>query len=1400
MIILKRKIIAILLLASLILPCLPLSAAVAGAGDVVPGTLGDVRLITGDVIELEFSTPVLNNADAQATFKVVVNGAAAEWEYLSYFAFGDYAAKPVVSIRLKNALDVGEPRGRRRTEAGEAHNQRTEHINGPIAAATVKVMDATAEKTASWFPFYMERGQSNMGRSYVYASRKAGTYDEPLLVRNGGNLTNWGTNTFTATTQTYSDEYVTRFIAEGMNKLTGRMEYLNLPVIYAGFTAFMVGPSQSVYEAPQYRELYVHGVTTDTFTRRSIKATEVPGNFDPATGKFVKPFIVGTSDDLFGHHAYVKADGTPATGNADSARPTNGFFNYGEAFLDIYYELGVVQGSKGFPLTAFNKFDDYRFDLHLADAYAKAKAAGMWQGSKMMDSVKEYYLGGAMIMHDMYPESQKFEAYSGPINTRLELQDYDYPLYWAIGGVHNILEFWMGQETVSTATDTWKNHTKWTYNSNPDNYGLPVTPNSSTGVTHEPLKITGVDVTDANRLMVKFNRGVSTLAAAATGANWRVYIDGREVTPGIRGGVYANMIELTTNTTTNRLDNGKPYGQSFAGFTQKDIDERSISAGGWIADNQAVGDNALEMGQYVGTQEAIDIYGAGLAGKIEVSYVGSSNPIKGWDDQEMVKDQKVEAVFRPNIGGAYRSPATGYYIYVSGAVDYTGYYDNTDGTKRVWVPGYYMLRNEPEELRQTGIKEVAMAAGHQYESLYTNNRTITYPTNAGGADFDFAFGDNSYADWKLTEGRDWQLQNDYTWTPGVVTGRGNQTIVQGPITYNNPGQRGIDGGVLNNGGCYVACTSVQGYHSYRLPHRSGVSSLNEIRVEGNGGGRFDTVDVAIIRDFNLALYRNESLVFHEGGHGIDSNLSGSGAYGQNLYNDFTAAFATATAPKNGMRWFTADGVRAYTASRSEYVSMGANYFSGTGREQFQGVNDGVWTPILSRNEIFRYDPYSYEVHKRFIFNGDLGLWYDNDTGNPAKRVIPADWALLKELGQTNAAYAFAKDWKSESDLISWGMTVNITAQNNPYTGYHNPLIKWVSYSNPSMWNIENYKAPTYTEGWRANIRFDWGEAVPYHAPEDPSLPPTKVMTHHFFDGSGVPMPVRPAELAALVAPVGGKIVEGSLKMASKVIVEFELEDFTGELNMDNAATSFDLRIDGALTHFYFWTFEDLGNGTAKVQLRIEWPVEDPTVRLISKATGQSVLSDAVLKLNLSKGVIEKGQYFTLTPSFSRAVASNVAVLNYTFNKNLFDYRAFEPAPGVTVVSAEATDDGYKFIVMIPDYAMKDYGVFTFSAKEDVDLKLEAQKIALVINFVEKIGDTKYTKLAIVDTVFATSDGTDPTNPPDGEFTLITLSNAIDFFGLKKGQTGWDIAMFFDYNASGDIDISDIAFIASKIVL
>jgi hypothetical protein len=116
------------------------------------------------------------------------------------------------------------------------------------------------------------------------------------------------------------------------------------------------------------------------------------------------------------------------------------------------------------------------------------------------------------------------------------------------------------------------------------------------------------------------------------------------------------------------------------------------------------------------------------------------------------------------------------------------------------------------------------------------------------------------------------------------------------------------------------------------------------------------------------------------------------------------------------------------------------------------------------------------------------------------------------------------------------------------------------------------------------------------------------LIHPFLTEKGVPMPPRPAEIAALVAPVKAGIVAGSLRMVSKVILEFELEGVNGEINMNNAMTTFRLTVGGAKTHFYFWKFDMRPDGHARVQLRLEWPVEDPTLELTVIKTGQTVTS------------------------------------------------------------------------------------------------------------------------------------------------------------------------------------------------
>src|SRR5699024_338746 len=103
--------------------------------------------------------------------------------------------------------------------------------------------------------------------------------------------------------------------------------------------------------------------------------------------------------------------------------------------------------------------------------------------------------------------------------------------------------------------------------------------------------------------------------------------------------------------------------------------------------------------------------------------------------------------------------------------------------------------------------------------------------------------------------------------------------------------------------------------------------------------------------------------------------------------------------------------------------------------------------------------------------------------------------------------------------------------------------------------------------------------------------PTESQTHPFFREGGVKKPKRSAEIEALAKPVAADIVDGSITMPRPVLVQFELENYDGLITSNNAQTSFELKIDGQPTHFYFYNLEE-DNNVATVTLRLEWPVED----------------------------------------------------------------------------------------------------------------------------------------------------------------------------------------------------------------
>jgi len=149
-------------------------------------------------------------------------------------------------------------------------------------------------------------------------------------------------------------------------------------------------------------------------------------------------------------------------------------------------------------------------------------------------------------------------------------------------------------------------------------------------------------------------------------------------------------------------------------------------------------------------------------------------------------------------------------------------------------------------------------AAYYYDLSLVNNSTTVYKKSAGGADFP---ANDPYYQQPFGLG---QPAADYS---DILYLHNNGT------TYDRVGQRIADGAVANGGGMQIAAGSVYGHHPAKQPtHRGQIGSNfhNAIYVEGWGGNTFQCEDVNIWKDLNLNRYKNESLFYHEGGHGIET--------------------------------------------------------------------------------------------------------------------------------------------------------------------------------------------------------------------------------------------------------------------------------------------------------------------------------------------------------------------------------------------------------------------------------------------------------------------------------------------------------------------------------------------------
>lgn len=519
-------------------------------------------------------------------------------------------------------------------------------------------------------------------------------------------------------------------------------------------------------------------------------------------------------------------------------------------------------------------------------------------------------------------------------------------------------------------------------------------------------------------------------------------------------------------------------------------------------------------------------------------------------------------------------------------------------------------------------------------------------------------------------------------TTKTYAARSGGTTVSGGINYDRPGQRIADYAVAQQGGMQIVG---DGHHANQQSRgQQGGSYHTSLYVEGWGGTNFQDQANNIYRDFSITRYKNEFLVYHEGGHGVDS-YTGTSSYANFVYLDISDAHSTATSTtvsrNGGRRWYDENNVGSYNSARGEYVSTGSTYYHGTMRQSKDGTNDGTWTPISNRWSFWRYDPWGAEAFKRLFFADDLGLWYENQVGNPYYRVLPGDWKYLKDDAELNQYLTLKKGLygdgetlpiDSEGALVAWGATVFETLRDDPYNGYHNPAVNWISWGTPMVYDITR-KISTNPSYPNNNFGFLGGI---YYYPEDI----TKSFINPFLKPGGVKKPVRAPEEEALLAPVKG--VASNPIMYTPVLLQFNFTNAPA-VTINNAQTSFAVKVNGQGIGFRLYT-----KTANTVQLYLNWPLE-PTdvVELFVGAKAQSAT------LVVQDVIAEPGK----TVDVTYKVEGNFSGFS-NFSLDLpYESGVYKP---IAVTAAAALSGGDRFLIFNPNFGA-DLMRIAFAATENV---------------------------------------------------------------------------------------------------
>ncbi|MDO4732447.1 MAG: hypothetical protein Q4B50_02880 [Bacillota bacterium] len=1025
-------------------------AAVCGsalAAEPASGGITKVNLITGQELEILYSQPVKSAAQAEELFTVYVDGKEADFAFLSYFDQGEYAEAPVINIRLKTPLVSG------------AHTYHT------ITDETAKRVEIQAKGqavkvAADWVPYYTftdqlvengtkgERGnRGSRGLMWVWGNENSRCSDEstahvPTAVPNRLNPTNPESHYTNFQNNYRSAQWVvSTYVTAAIDRTVGRSEQLVNAANTQGMRVVVVGNGQSVYTVPEYRHLYVSGVTKDWDSRVTI------------SGSREIPIIVTTAEDV------CRVKGENKTAFSDTS------FLMLREFAKLFLELGVKDGWSKFVLGIYDDPDAYNCYKRLQENYAKSKAAKLWPGTNVLNSLEDYYVYGTLVYFEALPEAATWQKEAFPINTRRELLEYDLALYESMVEVYGEWEYFVGGGTGSSdVSRRWG--APWYKHNQVDNYTVV----NGKIQPYAPLQVEEVNLISPSQVEVVFNREIKDLDELRTLQNWSLkwtpakdntiqigeesytfkagttYTFDAESSPALVMEYYM-WKTLTLKVTGNKFNTGY-MGSEIGGFTEEEIQKAfdsslSVEEGykPWFTEDAYYRDLNPIGTPFMGDLGDISGWQADI--ESERTFYAVSPKVYDAQTPEFIKEQKLvkaEPIPRSHFYGMPSALEKGEYVRFDAAKGGYVAYDKKNQPVNGGAVRIPVAVNGSLKLEFKGSPAVKDWAGNAlpaktYEVQLKPWNTQIMRSEKTGI---YVYADAETQKNSLLVGLDYSY---YMYSGGQdylgqrIADGFNFFFYHKNVKTGEYGSAGLD---------------ILGYHNhmYMAPNRRSLYNAGPtvLYAEGLGYGICSSMEYSLLRDYPYTRYDHESIMHHEGVHSVEFP-------GMLYFTDLNFEGHQIWKQVKTDLWMDSNTYAG--GSMAEWLATVSTYWFGTMRESVDGSITGVWTPFSTREELYAYDPLTYQFMKKIYYNGETYL-------DPNK--VP---------GGSSAVPGWDEKGNSiNDDIIKWGLSFPGTMNEDRADWGITNQFRWTSWGAPNQWDINT----SFASG--SGIRYGSGKTHP----------------------------------------------------------------------------------------------------------------------------------------------------------------------------------------------------------------------------------------------------------------------------------------------------------------------------------